>query len=108
MTVISRTKTARPLAQCLFAAVISLAAIESAFGGDELTTQTQCAARDLQILTSMEARDTSLAPREELRAETFVLLEARRLCALHLVPEALAVYDRVLVDRNPISAASIN
>ena len=109
MTVISRRQTGHRLAQCLIASVISFAAIESAFGADELTTLLrQCAARDLQIQTTMEERDTSLAPPEELRAETFVLQEARRLCAIYLIPEGLAVYDRVIVDSKPISAAPIN
>jgi hypothetical protein len=109
MTVISPRQKGNWLAQCVVTSVISFALIEGAFGADELTASSrQCAARDLQILTTMEERYASLAPREELRAETFVLQEARRLCDLHLVPEALAVYNRVIVDRKPISAAPTN
>jgi hypothetical protein len=109
MTVISRRQTARRLAQCLVAAVISVAALESAFAADEPATSRQCAARDLQILTIMEERgDADVVSREQLRAETFVLQEARNLCALHLIPEALAVYDRVLFDSKLIAAAPIN
>jgi hypothetical protein len=109
MTVIRRRKTGHRLAQCLVAAVISFAAIESAFGADELAILLrQCADRDLQVLTTMEERDASAATREQLRADAFVLQEARGLCALHLVPEALAVYDRVLLDSKPISVVPIN
>ena len=109
MTVISRRQKGNRLAQCVVASVISFALIEGAYGAHELTASLrQCAARDLQILTTMEQRDASLAPREELRAETFVLQEARRLCDLHLIPEALAVYNRVIVDSKPISAAPTN
>jgi hypothetical protein len=106
MTVISRRPTVRWLAQCLVAAVISVAALESAFGADEFATSPQCAARDLQILTIMEERgDATVVPHEQLRAEMFVLQEARGLCALHLIPEALAVYDRVLFDRKLVAVA---
>jgi hypothetical protein len=109
MTVISRRQTARRLARCLVAAVMSIAALESAFGAGEFATSPQCAARDLQILTIMEERgDATAVAHEQLRAETFVLQEARNLCALHLIPEALAVYDRVLLDNKLISAAPIN
>src|SRR5215217_56886 len=107
MTVISRRQTARRLARCFVAAVIGIAALESAFGADELAKE--CAARDLQILTIMEQRsDASTAPGAQLRAETFVLQEARNLCALHLIPEALAVYDRVLLDSKLIAVAPTN
>ena len=105
MTGIGLRQTKHRLAQYLVASVISLAVIESAFAADEGLTK-QCAVRDLQILTSLERRDASLVPQEELRAETFVLQEARRLCALHLIPEALAVYDRVQFNSKPISEAS--
>lgn len=106
MTVISRRPTARWLAQCL----LSVAALESAFAGDEFAmSPKQCAARDLQILTIMEERgDATVVPHEQLRAEMFVLQEARALCTLHLIPEALAVYDRVLFDRKLIAVAPIN
>ncbi len=107
MTVFSRRQTARRLAQCLVAAVISVAALGSAFAADEFATSPrQCAARDLQILAAMDERgDAAAVPREQLRAETFVLQEARALCALHLIPEALAVYDRVLFDQKLVAAA---
>jgi hypothetical protein len=109
MTVISRRQKGIRLAQCVVASVISFALIEGAYGADELTASLrQCAARDLQILTTMEQRDASLAPREELRAEMFVLQEARRLCDLRLIAEALAVYNRVIFDSKPISAAPTN
>jgi hypothetical protein len=109
MTVIRRRQKGNRLPRYVVASVISFALIEGAYGADELTTSLrQCAARDLQILTTMEQRDASLAPREELRAEAFVLQEARRLCDLHLIPEALAVYNRVIVDRKPISAVPTN
>ena len=106
MTVTSRRQTGHRLARYLVASVICFAVIENAFGADEVTTSLrQCATRDLQILMSMEERDATPARREELRAEMFVLQEARRLCDLHLIPEALAVYDRVLRDTKPVSAA---
>jgi hypothetical protein len=106
VTANSRRQTGHRLARYLVASAISFAVIENAFGADEFTTSLrQCATRDLQILMSLEKRDVTLARREELRAEIFVLQEARRLCDLHLIPEALAVYDRVLRDTKPISAA---
>ena len=110
MTVFSRRQTERRLAQCLVAAVISVAALGSACAAGEFAASPrQCAARDLQILTAMEERGTAtVIPREQLRAEAFVLQEARALCALHLIPEALAVYDRVLFDSKLIAAAPNN
>ena len=106
MTVFSRRQTARRLAQCLVAAAISVAALGSAVAADETATPPQCAARDLQIITAMDERgDAAAVPREQLRTETFVLQEARALCALNLIPEALAVYDRVLFDQKLVAAA---
>src|SRR6476646_5361476 len=104
---ISHRQRRRRLAQYLVASLVVLTAVANAFAADE-SFMSQCAARDLQILTTMEKRDASLVPGEELRAETFVMQEARRLCTLHLIPEALAVYDRVLISSKPISAASVN
>lgn len=107
MTVISRRQTARRWVRWFVAAMLSFVALGGAMGADELAKQ--CAARDLQILTIMEQRaDASAAPGAQLRAEMFVLQQARNVCALHLIPEALAVYDRVILDSKPISAAPTN
>jgi len=107
MMLIDRSRSMRRKANCLAALFIFLGAAERASAADETGFSALCAARDLQVITSIEdrgkANDLTAA---QLRAATFILMEARTLCGeLHLVPEALATYDRALPqapDRNTV------
>ena len=59
---------------------------------------TQCALRDLQLVTSIEAHGAAQdVPAERLAAAFFALANARRACAAGRVDEALAIYDGIVV-----------
>jgi len=59
---------------------------------------TQCALRDLQLVTSIEAHGAAQdVPATRLAEAFFALLNARRACAAGRIDEALAIYDGIVV-----------
>jgi hypothetical protein len=59
---------------------------------------TQCALRDLQLVTSIEARgEAQDVPGGKLAAAFFAVVEARRACDAGRIDEALAVYDGIVI-----------
>ena len=59
---------------------------------------TQCALRDLQLVTSIEARgEAQDVPGEKLAVAFFAVVEARRAWDAGRIDEALAVYDGIVI-----------
>ena len=58
----------------------------------------QCALRDLQLVTSIEAHgEAQDVPAGKLAAAFFAIVDARRACAAGRIDEALAIYDGIVV-----------
>jgi hypothetical protein len=66
--------------------------------GTEPRGITQCALRDLQLVTSIEAHGEARdMPAERLAKAFFALVNARRACAAGRIDGALAIYDGIVV-----------
>ena len=74
-----------------------LIGVSSAIGAEPRGI-TQCALRDLQLVTSIEAHGAAQdVPAKRLAEAFFALLNARRVCAAGRIDEALAIYDGIVV-----------
>jgi hypothetical protein len=86
------------LALLVFAAVANPQARMSGATAAEPAGQTQCALRDLRIVTAIEAHGAAQdVPATRLADAFFTLMNARAACAAGRTDEALAIYDSIAV-----------
>jgi hypothetical protein len=84
----------------------SLVGMSSASAAERVDV-TQCAARDLRIVISIEAHgEAQDVPADQLADAFFTLINARNACAAGRIDEALARYDSIVLAPDTSRAAS--